>query len=894
MKVIEKKDLSAILLMLLISAVLVAIWFRDGNLFIGAEEGVLFYNLQYTLDKAINSVWLELFLGMPYFSDLSKWPFISVLFFFNKLGLSNYLLQVFTFFLILSVASTSVYFLLKQTLGNIFNLRVSVFIGSVFYILNPYVISQVWMRGLYTQIFAFAYYPAFLLLFVLFLNTKKIIFLLIGLLISFIFAPAMGNPAYFISLWVLVGVYFLYYLLFEGKDFKSRINICLIFIFFFLSWIVLNSWWFWTTAIYASSYLAPGSVFENSLESLIAVSNQNPIQSVIRLYHTLHFETNPVYGNFYLNPFIVLISWIMPIVALASIYYKRNKALIFYGVLFLIGLFVSLGANPPLGKIFIYFFNHISPLQVFRNPYEKFGLVYLLSYSALFAFGISAISKLTSNKFPKYKFLLPLLIGPIFFVFYCWPMWSGVVINWGTKVSVPDHYQQLDNWLKENNPDDKSVMFLPYLSDLGASYKWSGGEYHGNDPMYQIIGSPVITQTGKNYYLNALKRYIGAKDLTPALSLLGVKYIIERPDVVSPERDKIHTQLLTENYYQPNIGNSITLCQGLNGNSSGPIDCDVKGADSNLSDVYFIHLLVEAFQPLYFDVYIQDQNGIRSRWNGKQIKEYQYYPDPLNPQEWVTIYLNDPIENANLDFRNISKIEIYPKPLGSNSQSQIAKIERVNIDRGLKKSIEGVKKVESNLISPIYEVQNPLPLDEFGLSTEIVYVIGYNELFDQIQSNKNDLNSKIFFIENQNLNKSTVISPLLKPSFENKEKITSTRYAIEVDSAGERLIYLNKAFSSGWKVTVLDDPNELSKGILENIKLLMKPTVSEENHYFANGFANAWKVSSDNGKVLAIFYKPQVFLDLMKKMSFFTFLGVLGISGILSLIYIIKIKIKQR
>ncbi|MCL5019636.1 MAG: hypothetical protein M1426_04055, partial [Patescibacteria group bacterium] len=58
---------------------------------------------------------------------------------------------------------------------------------------------------------------------------------------------------------------------------------------------------------------------EQNLGSLRGVSRQFPLQTVIRLMHNMYFFDAKLYGEIYFNIIFVLISWIIPIVALFSI-----------------------------------------------------------------------------------------------------------------------------------------------------------------------------------------------------------------------------------------------------------------------------------------------------------------------------------------------------------------------------------------------------------------------------------------------------------------------------------------------------------------------------------------------------------------------------------------------
>ncbi len=158
----------------------------------------------------VTSVWLDLYLGVPYFSDLSKRPLYGFLVYLYYFGASAFFLQVSIIGGILFGSVVSTYLLFRNTFKIIPYARLAAFAGAFFYLSNPYVISHVWGRGLYPQFFAYIYYPLFILFINYYFDRKQIIFLCLNLIISFVLSAAMGNPSYFVSLWVLVFCFWLY------------------------------------------------------------------------------------------------------------------------------------------------------------------------------------------------------------------------------------------------------------------------------------------------------------------------------------------------------------------------------------------------------------------------------------------------------------------------------------------------------------------------------------------------------------------------------------------------------------------------------------------------------------------------------------------------------------
>jgi hypothetical protein len=726
----SQTDRTFLLILLLLVVCLLASWFRHGNLFIGAEEGIIFQRIDLVYQKMVSSVWLDLYLGVPYFSDLSKRPLYAFLTLLFNVGAPPFFLQVSIFGLILTGAVTSTYLLFRKNFGWIRFPRLVAFSGALFYLSNPYVISQVWARGLYPQFFAYLYYPVFLLLIAYYFDAKKPIYLIINLIISFVFSAAMGNPSYAVSLWILVSGYWFYKTFESNGSFLNKSLQIVILGFFLFGWVIINSWWLLVTVWYApAAFLGSGNVFENALSSLRAVSSQYSFSSVIRLYHPLHFESSLYFGIYKASIFQFL-SWMGVVVILFSLRFIRQKSIQFYFVMFLVGLVVCLGSNPPFGAIFEWIFVHFPPLQVFRNPYEKFGLVFLLAYSGLFGVGITGIyiflKKINSSlAFFSVAVLLILITG-----IFNWPLWSSEVISWGNETIIPSRYRLLDDWQKKNNPTGGRIFFTPYLSSFGASYKWPGADYHGNDPLYQLIDASVLTQTGTNPYLMALKQYIGRKNLVDSFQRIDVKYIIDRSDIYSTRQDKKSLDFLTDSFFTP-VQPMGSICESLK-YENHHVTCLVQSSLQDMSEVQNIRLDFKSDVAGYIEVVLVDQYNNQPRWNGEKEQQLRYSIEDIGQVKTIDLSLFNPTENPDTDFTSIRQVEIYfrPRIFSDNINFQVISL---GVVKGEKQLLDSYHKIVSLDGLKIYGPNQSGLINPVRAFAQIAYTDSYDQLFDSFK-----------------------------------------------------------------------------------------------------------------------------------------------------------------
>src|SRR3990167_9425350 len=101
-----------IFLLIFLCLTLTLIWFHKGLIFAGGEDGIPFYNLEKTVEY-YGSVWHETGTGFPAVNT-ARIPIFSFLKIFYQLGIPGFVLQAFLFFLLMSVGTISVYFLIPK------------------------------------------------------------------------------------------------------------------------------------------------------------------------------------------------------------------------------------------------------------------------------------------------------------------------------------------------------------------------------------------------------------------------------------------------------------------------------------------------------------------------------------------------------------------------------------------------------------------------------------------------------------------------------------------------------------------------------------------------------------------------------------------------------------
>ncbi len=105
-----------------------------------------------------------------------------------------------------------------------------------------------------------------------------------------------------------------------------------------------------------------------------------------------------IFGKIYfLNPEFL----ILPIIAFSALLFNKNKNVLFFVFLALVGAFLAKGTNQPLGQVNEWLFQYIPGMVMFRDSTKWYTLV-AISYSILIPFSIGTIYNLIKSQ-PKFQ-----------------------------------------------------------------------------------------------------------------------------------------------------------------------------------------------------------------------------------------------------------------------------------------------------------------------------------------------------------------------------------------------------------------------------------------------------------------------------------------------------------
>ncbi len=869
-----------ILTLIVFCLLLTTIWFHQGNILGGGDAGLAFYspNISLNLSKI---TWIEYGTGI---STIGYLPTVSLLYFYSiweKMGIPTVFLQASYFFIVMFIGVLSIYFLSRFFLKGK-NQLISL-VAAIFYLFNPFTMSQIWARGILAQQVAFALLPLALLLFALGVKRKSLLFAIFIVLASVIFSIAFSYLTFIIVFWLILFIC----LLFNRSVFGM-----IFFLATFFLWAVVHAWWLMPLLSSSSSIYSVGiSGSEENLGTLLGVSRNFTPDILIRLLQRTYFFDPSAFSTVYSSFLFQLISILAPVfllVGFIKIIKNRNFEFKFFVVLLILGLIVSLGANPPFGQVFVMFFKQFPVLQAFRNPFEKFGLVYVLGYSMIFAYGLVSFF---AGK--KYKNLAIATVLILICGIYAWPMWTGRVIAGPDKkigLSAPSYYKDLQGWLNESN-EEYRIFMTPLWSGDGAFYQWGESRYQGSDPMIWLLSQPSISNIHSapfySEYMQGIRKYMERMNLAPALALLRTKYIVDREDAIMlTDREKEHGKFLTESIY-PLLGedsNNQKICQDKYANSSSNgiawIVCPIVETEKDLSRIRYLVINIKTDVPALLDISVRDRKKTAVRWDGRVAEEYRTRDGNFTK---IILPLSAPTEyNSSIDYSDVEQIDIQARQ-ESNRDISVGEIslKEITADPGKEEKINTFQLVKTFGNLKIYEPLKFNAPPEFGILSSLEQVKDIVGLFEAASKELDQIDKKGFIVASQNPEKNLQELPnTVNIKLIDKKKLSNTRYWLKISDSSQGLILLSKTFSSEWKLIPVVTLQELSGNLFDDLALLKKITAIEDNHYVVNGYGNLWKTDGKASEY-AIVYKPQIIADIGMDISKLSIIPIMGIFAVL-------------
>ncbi len=511
-----------------ISLLFIAIWFRSMTFIASGEEGVLFYSATRALTIS-KGIWHEIDLGLSTPLYITRLPLFLIASILEQIGLAGWVIQAIIFEFIV-FAGLVFSWKLFSLLLNSYEKKVP-FIASIFYLCNLYVMSQVFARFILSLIILWAFLPIFLYYFIQWFQTGKKRFLIFFSIFNLLFSQVYLLVSPVLTLWLSAFIYIMVYEI-KKKNFPKLIYKILVFGIF---WAFVNVWWIVPFVFSNTSTHASLQNYNLNLTSLIEVSQYFPSIEVLTLRQSYYFGPKGFWSDYYHSTFLAILPHLVLMIVLYGLYNSRkNLSARYFACLFLIGWFLSKGVNSPFGlEVYTFLFKYFPILQAFRNPYEKLGIIFVLSYSVFFSIGLV----LFSSYFARIKNILIISMSILVMYVLVRPMWNGNVFR-QYNVTVPTYYRDMNEVIKGEGTDDR-LLHMPYPVTGDAKLRWAPKVVGINETLFDNPSYPLLALQGNEYFYQTLPHYTGSEYFSNILKITSTCCILLHSDIIS---DK--------NYYQ--------------------------------------------------------------------------------------------------------------------------------------------------------------------------------------------------------------------------------------------------------------------------------------------------------------------------------------------------------
>jgi len=381
-----------------------------------------------------------------------------------------------------------------------------------------------------------AYIPLSLYLFIHLLDRQKLDFLTLAMVavVSVIFSSINSNPALSITIFIP----HIIYLIFKFRS-LSRIRIINLLLYFTVL-VLTNIWWIVAQILYFSSSAV--SVFSGNWWDY---TNQGSLLQNLRFigqwgwykgsYLYPYYPFNPYYDS----PVVVIANYLVVALTLGygiRLAIKKDIKVLFVLSFVIVSLILIGGSRPPFGFLYGYLYTHIPFFKVFREPFTKFGELYVLSFSLLFyrlLVGIKDWSKpyFLPNIFICFLFLVIIFGKPAIFGEHVWNKWNGSMRTF--RVGIPQYWNDFYKYQRSNLSNER-ILTVPKIY-YGGAWNWPKGFSSADDiAIYfvdngnTILGRPINTGSISGKIVDSI--YTDKNVTSDYFLSLGIKYLLREND----------------------------------------------------------------------------------------------------------------------------------------------------------------------------------------------------------------------------------------------------------------------------------------------------------------------------------------------------------------------------
>jgi len=441
---------------------------------------------------------------------LWKYPYFFLEGVFGLLGFASNVAEKFiVFWQIAFLTPIAGYLFVKKIAKS----QLAGFIGSLVFAYNTYFLS-IDTQGHELLTVAFTWGTLALLSFIYLLESKKKFYIPATSLLLFITAFYDLR-----SLYVVIGVMFLYFIysqLILEKTWKSNLKN------HFINYFLVGALLFGLSLYWLLPVLNLHSLSNNEflIRSLFGSEFYN-IQNSITLFYPFWTGKEPTW--LYLQK-IPMSFWLYPLLAFSALIVERkNKRLAFFGLLAVLGIFLTKQEGAPFGFVYKWFYLHLPGFNAFREA-SKFDFVTLIAYSVLIAiFSERLVNYFKNIKIKKILFLA-LCAFPLINAI---PLLTGDINTLFIPKKIPSNFENLSRFIQKD-PSYSRVLGINqsnsyiYSTDNHTEIDLSNGIRH-------VWGTDLLSFDPEDMKRNEGQRltdYLSTDEGRRLVSQISVGYLV--------------------------------------------------------------------------------------------------------------------------------------------------------------------------------------------------------------------------------------------------------------------------------------------------------------------------------------------------------------------------------
>jgi hypothetical protein len=285
--------------------------------------------------------------------------------------------------------------------------------------------------------------------------------------------------------------------------------------------IPLLSHFFWIMGL-----MKAGSLTENEvLSRAIFYDGSASLVNALAMFHS--YWTGGVVRWFTFNP-IPIWFWVVPLAAFLGFYLmRRDRRVVFFTLITVLGLFLSKQSNPPLPGVYAWLFQHVPGFAAFREP-SKFFVLVIIGYAVL----VGAFARWSTHGAPIYfRVAGRALVVIVMFVM----LWNGKPLITGEIGSLYVPSSPPPGVLELNRYFATQAEFFRVLWSPDIELWTTSGALH---PRAYVAGMKVGADdhTDVNAQLDTMSvRYIVMPSVPAAEQGKGSEYLRDRVGAMAAE-----------------------------------------------------------------------------------------------------------------------------------------------------------------------------------------------------------------------------------------------------------------------------------------------------------------------------------------------------------------------